>query len=152
MRGPVTDVPVAPTDARAGQAVPLVVPGPSAGSGPAGSGTGAGPAAGASSGLSPGNAGGLPGASPRAGTPLRPPPLVLPSLDGPFRLRTPPRQKSLSEMANDQLRRGRGGDALANGIEDAGIADCLRDAKTAPLTGLAAAPALAVQALEGKCK
>jgi hypothetical protein len=55
-------------------------------------------------------------------------------------------------MANEQLRRGKPKDPLAEGVEGAAVDDCLH-APREPSTvgGLLAAPGLAARALSGKC-
>ena len=68
-------------------------------------------------------------------------------------MRQRPGQRSLSEMANEQLNPGRARDRLADGMAGAAVPDCLRptDEKEV-LTGLLAAPLIAQRALQGKCK
>jgi hypothetical protein len=68
-------------------------------------------------------------------------------------MRQRPGQRSLSEMANEQLNPGRARDRLAEGMAGAAVPDCLRpkDEKEV-LTGLLAAPLIAQRALQGKCK
>ena len=77
-------------------------------------------------------------------------PTVISPHPGPFRERP---QRSLSEMANEQLRRGtKPRDPLSEGMEDASTDDCLHAPNgTPPVTGLLAAPALAARALSGRC-
>jgi hypothetical protein len=149
----VIDVPV-PANAPPGRGAPAtvipVVPGPGTGSG-----TGTSPGGGAGT---PGTSGGaVPGAI-SGGTRTAPPsavppaPVVIPAIPphpGPFRVQ---RQRSLSEMANEQLRRGKPKDPLAEGMEGAAIDDCLH-APTKPdaLGGLLAAPSLALRALGDRC-
>lgn len=88
----------------------------------------------------------------------RPPPLILPAPPpvisphpGPFRIQQP---RSLADMANEQLRRGSKPrvDPMAAGMGEASVDDCLHapDGKPA-VTGLLAAPGLAVRALSGRC-
>lgn len=83
---------------------------------------------------------------------LPPAPVLTPALSplpGPYRIQ---RQRSISDMANEQLRRGRPKDPLAEGIESGSIDDCMhapRDAQQ--VGGLLAAPALIGRALAGKC-
>jgi hypothetical protein len=94
-----------------------------------------------------------------SGTPrpsaLPPAPLVLPPAGplhpGPYRVQ--PRQRSLSEMANEQLRRGtKPRDPFAESVEGAGIDDCLHAPTNTPTVGgLLAAPGLAARALSGRC-
>ncbi|MDP3138031.1 MAG: hypothetical protein Q8N17_17060, partial [Burkholderiaceae bacterium] len=86
---------------------------------------------------------------PAIAAPRTPPLPGLPELAGPYRVQ--PRQRSLSDLANEQLRRGRPRDKLAEGMEDAASADCLRAGRTETLGGLLAAPGLAARALQGRC-
>ena len=79
----------------------------------------------------------------------------------PLNLTLPPRynyrppitspQRSLSEMANEQLRR-KPRDAFAEGIEAAGNTDCLKDAPDGVAQGLLAIGPLLKRALEEKCR
>ena len=63
-----------------------------------------------------------------------------------------PRQRSLAEMANEQLRRGKPKDPLAEGMEASSVDDCLHGPNGTPTVGgLLAAPGLAARALSGKC-
>jgi hypothetical protein len=72
----------------------------------------------------------------------------IPALPGPYR--SPP-QRSLADMANQQLRRDRK-DPLAQGVEEAGVDDCMRGSdKPGPVGGLLNAPIVAMRALAGKC-
>ena len=71
----------------------------------------------------------------------------------------PPRQKSYAELANEQLNPGGHKDKFVSGMEAAGKPDCLGTNQTGnsnigpvALSGLFAAPGIAVQALQGKCK
>ena len=71
----------------------------------------------------------------------------------------PPRQKSFAELANEQLNPGGRKDKFVGAMEGAGKPDCLGtnqtgSANVGPIgfTGLLAGPALAAQALQGKCK
>jgi hypothetical protein len=87
----------------------------------------------------------------------RPPPLILPAPapvipphPGPFRLQ----QRSLADMANEQLRRGAKPrvDPMAEGMGGAAVDDCMHAPdKPAMLGGLLAAPGLAARALSGRC-
>lgn len=55
-------------------------------------------------------------------------------------------------MANEQLRRGKPKDPLAEGMQGAGRDDCLHGGgPTGTVGGLLAAPQLAERALTGKC-
>ncbi len=55
-------------------------------------------------------------------------------------------------MANEQLRRGKPKDPLAEGMEGAAIDDCLHAPRNPPmLGGLLALPGLAAKALTDKC-
>lgn len=79
----------------------------------------------------------------------------------PLNLSLPPRylyrppiavpRRSLSEMANDQLRR-KPRDAFAEGIESAGNTDCLKDTPDGPAQGLLAIGPLLKRAIEEKCR
>ena len=61
-------------------------------------------------------------------------------------------RKSLSEMANEQLRRGKPKDPLAEGMEGAAVDDCLHAPKEPQQAGgLMAAPGLIARALGGRC-
>ena len=72
----------------------------------------------------------------------------LPLHPGPFRVKP---QRSISDMANDQLRRDRKA-PLEAGVEDAAVDDCLHGPKgDQAVGGLLAAPGLALRALAGKC-
>jgi hypothetical protein len=80
--------------------------------------------------------------------PLILPPRVIPSLPGPYNIQ----RRSLADMANEQLRRGKPKDPLAQGMEEAGQEDCLRGGgTTGTVGGLLAAPELAARALSGRC-
>jgi hypothetical protein len=64
------------------------------------------------------------------------------------------RQPSVSDLANQQLRRGRSGDKLSQDMEEAARQDCLRPQKPdGPVSagGLLAVPGLATKALRGEC-
>jgi hypothetical protein len=76
----------------------------------------------------------------------------MPPLRDLYRYQPGPRERSLSEMANEQLRRGKPADKLADGIDEASTGDCLRPGQTGPVAGLLAAPVVALRALQGKCK
>ena len=55
-------------------------------------------------------------------------------------------------MANEQLRRGKPKDPLAEGMEGATVDDCLHEPGKAPMMGgLLSAPGLAAKALSGRC-
>ena len=137
------------------------VAGQTAGRGATGSAIGApggapsGTLGGALSGLPGGATGGVPGGSPSgAGGPAagaaKPLDLALP----PRYIYRPPittPQRSLSEMANEQLRR-KPRDAFADGIEAAGTTDCLKDAPDSVATGLLAIGPLLKRAIEEKCR
>lgn len=74
---------------------------------------------------------------------------ALPTLQGPYRIQP---QRSLSEMANEQLHRGRARDPLDRGMEGASVDDCLHAPTNTPTVGgLLAAPGLAARALSGRC-
>jgi hypothetical protein len=145
LHGPTAEVPA--NSPGASSATPVLVgpPGPGAGrGGPAsafpGSGTpgvGTTPPAAATSSAAP---------------PLAPAPTVVPAIPphpGPYRIQ---RQRSLAEMANEQLRRGKPKDPLADGMEGAKADDCLHAPRDPPsVGGLLAAPGLAMRALAAKC-
>ena len=82
---------------------------------------------------------------------MPPAPVVVPAIPphpGPFRVQRP---RSLSEMANEQLRRGKK-DPLTEGMEGASTDDCLHAPRQAgPVGGLLALPGLAARALADKC-
>lgn len=79
----------------------------------------------------------------------------------PLNLNLPPRyiyrppmavpRRSLSEMANEQLRR-KPRDPFADGIEGAGNIDCLKDTPEGPAQGLLAVGPLLKRAIEEKCR
>jgi hypothetical protein len=84
---------------------------------------------------------------------LPPAPLILPitpgsSLPGPFR----DRRRSLADMANEQLRRGKPKDPLAEGMESSGRDDCLHGPTNTPtVSGLLNAPSVIGRALTDRC-
>ncbi len=124
------DVPVPANSPGAGRATTIVVPAPSAGGwgGPAPAPAGAA----------------RPPALPPAPSLAAP----LPLHPGPFRVKP---QRSLSDMANDQLRRDKKA-PLEGGVEDAAVDDCLHAPKgEQTVGGLLALPGLAARALAGKC-
>ena len=70
-----------------------------------------------------------------------------------------PRQRSFSDLANEQLNPGGRKNKFVAAMEGAEIPDCLGKNQTGHagmggigFEGLMAAPALAAQALQGKCK
>ena len=73
-----------------------------------------------------------------------------PAHPGPFRVQP---QRSLSELANEQLRRSsKPRDPFAENVEGAGVDDCMHaPAGTPAVGGLLAAPGLAARALAGRC-
>ena len=84
----------------------------------------------------------------RSGFP--PAPVLAPTIPphpGPFRVQP---QRSLSEMANEQLRRARK-DPLAENMENAAVDDCLKPGKDPMAGGLLNAPIVAARALGGRC-
>ena len=102
----------------------------------------------------------MPGAAPTTppgrgtgpATALPPAPIIVPPAGplhpGPFRVQ----RRSLADMANEQLRRGKPKDPLAEGMEGAARDDCLHAPKEeGNVGGLLAAPQLAARALAGKC-
>jgi hypothetical protein len=80
-----------------------------------------------------------------------PAPIVVPAIPphpGPYRIR----QRSLADMANEQLRRGKPKDPLAEGMEGSAIDDCLHaPQKPSVVGGLLALPGLAARALSDRC-
>jgi hypothetical protein len=103
----------------------------------------------------PGAGWGPPGVAPaRPPAALPPAPLILPrlpvpSVPGPYAL---PQRRSLADMANEQLRRGKPKDPLAEGMESAGRDDCLHaPGTTATMGGLLAAPSVIGRGLGGGC-
>jgi hypothetical protein len=103
---------------------------------------------------SSGMPGGGAGSGPITAVPKPPLPLLVPALPlhpGPYRIQ--PRQRSLAEMANEQLRRGtKPRDPLAEGMREGSIDDCLHAPEGNPAVGgLLAAPGLAARALSGRC-
>jgi hypothetical protein len=84
-----------------------------------------------------------------------------PGVGAPLNLNLPPRyiyrppiavpRRSLSEMANEQLRR-KPRDPFAEGIEAAGNIDCLKDTPEGPAQGLLAIGPLLKRAIEEKCR
>lgn len=75
------------------------------------------------------------------------PPGISP-IPGPYRSAP---QRSLADMANQQLRRDRK-DPFAQGVEEAGKDDCLKPSdKPGSVGGLLNAPVLAARALTGNC-
>jgi hypothetical protein len=152
LRSPVIDVPVQAGTANAAQAVtvPVLVP---AGSGTAGN---AGSTGNAASG--PARAGGVATPGPALAPASRPAPMpiaqpfVLPPENNPYRYQPAPRGRSLADMANEQLRRGKPTDRLADGMAEAGVPDCTQPGGTGTFGGLLAAPALAMRALQGRCR
>ena len=148
LQAPIVEVPVAPSSPAATRATPVPAPGAGwPGVAPSGPGTGTTPGTGTPGGSSvPGP---VPAPRPSA---LPPAPLILPPViaphPGPYRQR----QRSLADMANEQLRRGKPKDPLEQGMEDAGREDCLRaPTREQAASGLLAAPELALRALSGKC-
>lgn len=105
--------------------------------------------------MAPPAGGGWGGPAPSAPSPTRPalpaaPVLVpqLPAVGGPYRIQP---QRSLAEMANEQLRRQRK-DPLAAGVEDSAVDDCLKAPRQEPAAGgLLNAPAVVARALAGRC-
>lgn len=84
---------------------------------------------------------------------LPPAPLILPPsgplAPGPYRLAP---RRSLADMANEQLRRGKPKDALEQGVEGAGRDDCLHQPEQRPKAdGLLNAPSVIGRAMSGEC-
>ncbi len=154
-----TVVPV-PVPPRTGPAAGNAPPGPPTSAGPASTGGAAvGAPGGAATGSATGVPGGVPGGAPSPGPGgvaapggAQPRPLILPNLSdlpGPYRVQP---RRSLADMANEQLRRGKPRDPLADGMRDAGRPDCTRaPTTTTTVGGLLAAPGLAARALSGDC-
>ena len=68
-------------------------------------------------------------------------------------MRRAPGQRSLADMANEQLNAGKYRDKLAEGMAGAAAPDCPRPSgEKEVLTGLLAAPLIAQRALQEKCK
>ncbi|MBK6595364.1 MAG: hypothetical protein IPG23_23075 [Burkholderiales bacterium] len=77
----------------------------------------------------------------------------------PYLMNRQPRQKSFAELANEQLNPGGRKDKFVAAMEGAQMPDCLGTNQTGQVAqgqvnfnGLFAAPAIAAQALQGKCK
>jgi hypothetical protein len=64
-------------------------------------------------------------------------------------MRNAPRQRSLAEMANEQLNGGRSRDRLADGVAGAEVPDCIRPDASGSLFGIITIP---IAAARGKCK
>jgi hypothetical protein len=129
LQGPVIDVPVAPGSPAAGSATPVLVPQPA-----------------------PGGGWGAPVPAPaQAGPALPPAPVLAPAIPphpGPYRVAP---QRSVSDMANAQLRRDKK-NPLAADVEDASVDDCMHASdKPSVVSGLLNAPVVAARALTGKC-
>jgi hypothetical protein len=129
--GPPLTVPVAPGPPQAGSAPPGAAPGPA-----------------------PAPGWGAPGVAPpvTARPALPPAPLILPPsprviVPGPWNTQ----RRSLADMANEQLRRGKPKDPLAEGMEGASREDCLRGDGAGAERGLLNAPAVVGRALSGNC-
>ena len=60
-------------------------------------------------------------------------------------------RRSLSDLANDQLRR-KPRDPFADAVNGAGNMDCLKDTPEGPVQGLLAVGPLLKRAIEEKCK
>jgi len=129
-------------------AVPAGPPGPGAGTG---TGTGTAPGVtgwGAPGGAAPGGPSGPAAPAPRAAPPAAVVVPAIPPLPGPYRIQ---RQRSLADMANEQLRRDKK-DPLTQGVEGAAVDDCLHAPnKPSAMGGLLALPGLAARALTDKC-
>jgi hypothetical protein len=150
----------APPGAGAVRVAPAA-PGGSPAGGPTGgvAGSPSGVPGGGSAGAPGGVAGGTPGGAPAgsaggiaAQRGAEPRPLLLPNLPllpGPYRVQP---RRSLAEMANEQLRRGKPRDPLAEAVQEAGLEDCARAPTNTPTVGgLLAAPGLVARALNGRC-
>jgi hypothetical protein len=64
-------------------------------------------------------------------------------------MRNAPRQRSLAEMANEQINGGRRRDAVAEGVSAAERPDCIKPNASGTLFGLLTIP---MAAASGKCK
>lgn len=162
LQAPVVDVPVPASSPAAANAVVVPEPVPPRTGPPAGAATGS--PAGASGGATArggvgGVPGGVPGGAPGVGPGgiaaqrgAEPRPLLLPNLPllpGPYRVQP---RRSLADMANEQLRRGKPRDPLAEAMQDAALEDCVRAPTNTPTVGgLLAAPGLVARALSGRC-
>ncbi len=62
-------------------------------------------------------------------------------------MKGPARQKSLSELANEQLNGGRRRDKMAEGIAEAELPDCIR-----PGGNLVSLVTIPIEVARGKCK
>jgi hypothetical protein len=71
------------------------------------------------------------------------------SLAYPYMIGNQPRQRSLAEMANEQLNPGGKKDKFATGVEESVKPDCLAPNQAG---GLLAAPVIAAMAVTNKCK
>ena len=141
---PVTAAPISSASSNAATATLASGPSPAA-SGLGGSTSGTLP--GLSSGDTGANTGGSAASGAATGAPLN---LTLP----PRSVYRPPLavpQRSLAELANDQLRR-RPRDAFADSIDRASHIDCLKDAPDGTLQGLLAIGPLLKRAIEEKCR
>jgi hypothetical protein len=91
-------------------------------------------------------------APPIARPALPPAPVILPPsprqiAPGPWNTQ----RRSLADMANEQLRRGKPGDSLTEGMEGAAREDCLRGGGPGSERGLLNAPSVVGRALTGNC-
>ncbi len=93
------------------------------------------------------NAGPRTGGTPAANAPLD---FRLPPLRGPYA--PPPKQRSLADMANEQLRKGNPTTAIEDGVRAAEKPDCIGPPKSdSAVGGLLNLPKLALDAVRGKC-
>ena len=67
----------------------------------------------------------------------------------PYMMKNAPRQRSLSEMANEQLNGGRARDKLAEGVAEAEVPDCVSPNAGGSLLSIITIP---IAAARGKCK
>ena len=75
-----------------------------------------------------------------------------PPMPGTYRV-LPQFRRNLADMANEQLRRGKTADPLADGMEGAALPDCTTpQSGTETVGGLLAAPAVAGRLLSGRCR
>ena len=149
LQAPTIDLPVPANSPAAANAIPVLVAPPSQGAG-----TGAGAASAGATGTGSASGGSSGSAVPVVPRPAAVPhtPLIIPVLPphpGPYRVQP---RRSLAEMANEQLRRGKPKDPLAEDMEGAGVDDCLHGPSGTPTVGgLLAGPAIVARALTGKC-
>lgn len=69
----------------------------------------------------------------------------------PHMMKRAPRERSASEMANEQLNGNRTRDRFGQAMEEAGAKDCLKNEPAGMFRGLFALPGLVARAAQGKC-